>query len=289
MTKESSDEPTHDNGAGGDSGPGAAETQPDAAALAKLAGSAFMRVVSTVAKGSIDAATGIAHDFSAGEPMTEILDHRVEAIRSATWNALGLDEGTGGGRQDSENLKEIGDRLIEVSWDPKAQPKGSHPSFRLILQSITPDEARILRFLAVAGPQPSQDVRTKTPFNIGSERLAGGINMVAEMAGCTYVEQSQEYLDNLNRLGLVRFSEEPVTDFRRYSMLSAHPRSIEAMHMVKKFYFVFRSIYLSSFGQSFCENCFTLEGYNAGGWDDATYDDTIIGKRPRVYQHKGMN
>ena len=77
-----------------------------------------------------------------------------------------------------------------------------------------PDEARILRFLAVAGPQPAIDIRTKTPFGVGSERLAGGINLIAEMAGCTWPKRDRHYLANLNRLGLVRFSEEPVTDRR---------------------------------------------------------------------------
>ena len=260
----------------------------DAAGIAKLAAAAFIRVMESIAKGSIDAAAEIAQDFSTGEPITNIVDHRVEQIRAAAWDVLGLGDGTPLGRPASGDLKALGDRLIEVSWDPNAQPD-SHPAFRLILQSITPDEARILRFLAVAGPQPSQDVRTKTPFNIGSERLAAGINMVADMAGCTFPERDLEYLDNLNRLGLIRFSEEPVTDFRRYSMLSAHPRTLEAMHQTKKFYFVFRSIHLSMFGQRFCENCFTLEGYDAGGWIDSSYDDTIIGKGPRVFQHKGLH
>jgi hypothetical protein len=37
-------------------------------------------------------------------------------------------------------------------------------------------------------PSSPIDIRTKTLFQIGSERLAAGISMIADMAGCRWPE-----------------------------------------------------------------------------------------------------
>lgn len=256
----------------------------DAAGLAKFAGKSILRAMGAFTKGSIDTANEIAHDISTGEPITGIIDTRVEQVRSAAWNALGIDgRGEPGSPRHGASYSDLrtqGNSLIDNSWDVSKQPREQHPSFKQILDALVPDEARILRFLAVAGPQPAIDIRTKTPFGVGSERIAGGINMIADMAGCAWPDRDQHYLANLNRLGLVRFSEEPVEDYRRYSLLSAHPAAMKAAEENKKTVEVYRSIYLSLFGRQFSEACFSLEGYHAGGWDKSVVTDKIVGKGP---------
>ena len=179
-----------------------------------------------------------------------------------------------------KNLRAYGDRLIAESHQPEDQPGQLHPAFALILPELTPDEVRILRFLAVAGAQPAIDIRTKTLFQIGSERIAGGINMIAEMAGCRWPGSDQEYLANLNRLGLVRFSAEPVADYRRYALIEVQPRAIEAAAKAKATLSTYRSIYLSPFGRQFCEVCIDVTGYDAGGWGTDERGDKIIGRGP---------
>jgi hypothetical protein len=179
-----------------------------------------------------------------------------------------------------KNLRAYSDRLIAESHQPQDQPAQLHPAFALILPELTPDEVRILRFLAVAGAQPAIDIRTKTLFHIGSERIAGGINMIAEMAGCRWPGSDQEYLANLYRLGLVRFSAEPVDDYRRYALIEVQPRAIEAVAKAKATLSIYRSIYLSPFGRQFCEVCVDVTGYNAGGWGTDERGDKIIGRGP---------
>lgn len=179
-----------------------------------------------------------------------------------------------------KNLRSYGDRLIAESHEPQDQPMQLHPAFAFILPELTPDEVRILRFLAVAGPQPAIDIRTKTLFQIGSERIAGGINMIAEMAGCRWPGSDQEYLANLNRLGMVRFSAEPVDDYRRYALIEVQPRAQEAIAKAKATLSIYRSIYLSPFGEQFCKVCIDVTGYNAGGWDTDERGDKIIGRGP---------
>lgn len=276
----------------------------DAIGVAKVAGGALWRAITSITKGSVDAASEIAREVQAGEPVSEIIDHQVAQARSAAVHALGLDSATtpsvprldaprrDGPRRDGKaassgtDLRSHGNAMLKSSWKAANQPVDEHPSFAQILNALTPDEARILRFLAVAGPQPAIDVRTKTPFGVGSERLAGGINMIADMAGCTAPDHDQHYLANLNRLGLVRFSQEPVEDFRRYSFVEAQPKAQEAMAKVKKAKTIYRSIYLSLFGIQFCEVCFDLEGYDAGGWVQDDRGDKIIGKGRRVHTPK---
>ncbi|HWN35766.1 MAG TPA: Abi-alpha family protein [Pseudonocardia sp.] len=111
--------------------------------------------------------------------------------------------------------------------------------------------------------------------------LAGDVNLIAEMAGCSRADRDQHYLANLERLGLVRLSAEPVTDRRRYAFVEAQPKATEPMERVGKAKTIYRSIYLSVFGQQFSEICFDLEGYDAGGWANDDRGDKILGKGPR--------
>jgi len=184
-------------------------------------------------------------------------------------------------KHDSDaDLRRHGDELIAKSQKPTHKPAHRHPAFEQILSELAPDEVRMLRFLAVAGVQPSIDIRTKTMFQVGSERLVSGVNMIADMAGCRWPEAEQRYLANLNRLGLVRFSSEPVADYRRYALLEVQPRALEVTEVIPKTISVYRSIYLSEFGEQFCEVCIDTDGYNAGGWATDERGDKIIGNGP---------
>lgn len=266
----------------------------DALGVVRVAGTFAWRAVNAVTRGGVGAAAEIAREVRSGEPVGNIVDSQVEKVRSAAVQALGLDgplvvprapspqprSPRSGRTLSADDLRAIGNGMLRTSAYAANQPNDGHPAFAAMLASLTPDEVRVLRFLAVAGPQPSLDVRTRTPFGIGSERIAGGMNLIAEMAGCSYPDHDQHYLANLNRLGLVRFSEEPVADFRRYSLIEAQPKVSEAMDKVKKATTVYRSIYLSLFGQQFCEACFDLEGYDAGGWATDDRGDKILGKGP---------
>ena len=176
-----------------------------------------------------------------------------------------------------EDLREVAHQLIKRSWEPDAVFARRHPAFAEILTELTPDEARVLRFLVVAGRQPSIDIRTKTLFGIGSEQVAYGINMVAQMAGCRWPEFSENYLANLNRLGLVQFSKEPVEDYRRYSLLEVQPDAIDAIEAAgRSTLSVYRSINLTAFGHQFCDVCIDTDGYDAGGWAVNERGDRIV-------------
>lgn len=250
-----------------------------AVGLAKFGATASLHVAAWATTTTVKHATDIVREINAGEPVTEIVDARLEVVRSTMWKFLHLDRITPASvappttavmrprsNASLRDLREQGDELLRRIGNPAERPQSEHPAFSRILRELVPDEARILRFMALAGPQPAIDVRTKTPLGVGSELIAGGINLVADMSGATYPERNQQYLANLTRLGMIQFSDEKVEDPRRYSFIEAQPVAAAAISRAKRAHTVYRSILITQFGRQFCEVCFTLDGYDAGGW-----------------------
>lgn len=230
-----------------------------------------------------------------GEPVQVVLQDTAADLRMAALQALGLEEERDPRRhgpvptpsettspislvafnsrprtpqrnapvgQSSAELLARGQFLLRQSADVDVAEEG-HPAYARILGELTPDEARILRFLYREGSQPSIDIRTNRPFGIGSELIAGGLSMIPEHAGLRHLDRIHPYLTNLFRLGLVEFSKETVANPNRYQLIEAQPAMQEAM---KKAGFapktVRRSIHLNSFGTEFCKTC--LFGEDAG-------------------------
>lgn len=169
---------------------------------------------------------------------------------------------TGGYRRPSqaddmstESLRARGEQLLRQSADVDVAEDG-HPAYARILSELTPDEARILRFLFREGPQPAIDIRTNRPFGIGSELVAGGLSMIGEFAGLRHLDRIHPYMTNLFRLGLIEFSKETVRNPNRYQVIEAQPRISEAMAKAGRApKIVRRSILLNDFGEEFCKTC----------------------------------
>jgi Abortive infection alpha len=87
---------------------------------------------------------------------------------------------------------------------------------------------------------------------VGSELIAPGLNMIGQEAGCRRVERVPAYLNNLNRLGLIWFSREPLDDPLRYQVVEAQPEVVEALKNARLSRTVRRSIHLTPFGEDFC-------------------------------------
>ncbi|TAM85022.1 MAG: DUF4393 domain-containing protein [Jatrophihabitans sp.] len=160
----------------------------------------------------------------------------------------------------TSDLQRRGSELIRRSNDVHVV-EDTHPAFARILSEITPDEARILRYLYLDGPQPAIDVRTNRPLGIGSVLVAGGLNMIAEHSGCVHLERIHPYLTNLARLGLISFSKEQVSNPKRYQVVEAQPKVAAALKRAGRMpRMVQRSILLTTFGEEFCRTCLPLGG-----------------------------
>lgn len=165
--------------------------------------------------------------------------------------AFGVGDGRGA-RNGNVPLRARGQELLELSRDVHYEER-AHPAYERLMESLAPDEARILRLLLFKGPQAAVDVRTGGPLGlIQSRLLAPGLNMIGARAGCRYVERVPSYLTNLHRLGMIWFARETLRDPERYQVLEAQPDVLEAIHSVRYAKIVRRSIHLTPFGEDFC-------------------------------------
>jgi hypothetical protein len=172
-----------------------------------------------------------------------------------------VEVGDENGRHDDltvEELRERGAELLRQSADVHRQ-EGTHPAFSRVLENLAPDEGRILRLLAVEGPQPSIDIRTSPPLGIGSELVSAGMNMIGMASGCRDSDRVHSYLGNLYRLGLIWFSREELDDQGAYHVLEAQPEVQVAMSQAGRTRTVRRSIHLTAFGREFCSTCLPLD------------------------------
>lgn len=211
-----------------------------------------------------------------GENATTLLDDATHAIRDQARDLLGIVDDAGrivgfqmpdpnpsGHKQleaeaaSAAALRAKGAALLDASADV-AYDEPFHPAYARILDDLAPDEARILRLLAREGSQPAVDVRTFSPFPGGSELIAPGLNMIGAEAGLHYVDRVAAYLNNLERLGLVWFSREPMPDPAAYQVLEAQPAVLQAMARGRT-KTVRRTIQITPFGQEFAEACLPLD------------------------------
>ncbi len=214
-----------------------------------------------------------------GETATTLIDDATHALRDQARDLLGIvdDAGRVVGFQMPEHnplhrteldaettstvtaraLRARGAALLEASADVDYD-EPFHPAYGRILEELAPDEARIIRLLAIEGEQPAVDVRTYSPFPGGSQLVAPGLSMIGAEAGLHYVERVLAYLNNLERLGLVWFSRESVADPMAYQVLEAQPAVVEAM-ATGRTKTVRRSIQITPFGREFADACIPLE------------------------------
>jgi abortive infection alpha-like protein len=231
--------------------------------LARVAVTSWLRAASWTVETTVRGGSELVRLATSGDPPHVLAARAGDDLRRFAQQLLGVDEPNHAepppiGTSTAE-LQAKGAELLRRSADVSVTDEG-HPAFARILSELTPDEARVLRFLYREGPQPAVDVRTNRPFGVGSELIESGLNMIAEQAGCRYVDRINSYLTNLARLGLVRFSTEEVDNPNRYQLVEAQPKVAEAMKRAgRSSRTVHRSIHLTEFGTEFCRVCLPPE------------------------------
>lgn len=243
--------------------------------LARIAAATAWRTTAWSTAIGVRAGTRVIEAATSGESAGELLQ-RAEAELAGYLRGLGemLETEVDAGRADAahrnggpprgevaespESLRERGAELLRQSAEVESAEE-AHPAYARILDALAPDEARILRLMALEGPQPSVDVRSGLPVNIGSELIAPGLTMIGMEAGCSHSDRVQAYLNNLFRLGLIWFSREPVSDPIRYQVLEAQPDVTDALREAGRLgRTIRRSIQLTPFGRDFCSTCLPL-------------------------------
>jgi hypothetical protein len=245
--------------------------------LARVAAVSALHMASWTVGAAAAGANYVIRRSVEGQPAAAIVQEAAGDLRNLALRALGIDPDTvpsvALGSQpsapvernpvrgtSSRELQKRGIELLRRSNDVHVI-EDTHPAFARILSEITPDEARILRYVYLEGPQPSLDIRTFRPLGIGSELVAAGLSMIGEHAGLRNLDRIDQYLTNLSRLGLVDFSKEPVSNPNRYQVIEAQPKTVAAMKSAGRApKLVQRSIRLTSFGEEFVRTCLPLNG-----------------------------
>jgi len=243
--------------------------------LARIAAGAAWRTTAWSAAMYVRTGRTILRAATSGESATELL-RRAETELAGYLRGLGemleteIDAGRADGRRrngrtpadgadPAEKLREMGAELLRQSAEVDDDSE-YHPAYARILEALAPDEARILRLMAIEGAQPAVDIRSGLPIAIGSELIELGQTMIGAEAGLRHRDRVKAYLNNLFRLGLVWFSREPVSDPLRYQVLEAQPPVTEALAKAGRFgRTVRRSIQLTPFGVDFCQTCLPLD------------------------------
>ncbi len=247
-------------------------------ALARLAGMAWLRTAEwglgatlRVARAAVDPRAAIKMARDTGDEVRGYareflgvadLEERVRQLIRTPAAAVPEEDST------IDVLRTRGEALLRASADVNRDEE-THPAYARILDELAPDEARILRFLALEGPQPAVDVRVSQLVGVGSHLVAEGLNMIGLEAGARYPERVASYMNNLNRLGLIWFSKEPIEQPVRYQVLEAQPDVLGALKSSRRSKSVQRSILLTPFGRDFCQACLPLRD---SPWDEPLND-----------------
>jgi hypothetical protein len=256
---------------------GASDLIAAAPGLARIASGAAWRATAWSAAMYVRTGRAVLHAATSGESAGEVLQ-RAETEIAGYLRGLGevleteIDAGRGNGRRrnggpaqdgagdSAEDLRVRGAELLRQSAEVDEESGNYHPAYARILEALAPDEARILRLMAIEGAQPAVDVRSGLPIAVGSELIELGQTMIGAEAGLIHTGRVKAYLNNLFRLGLVWFSREPVSDPLRYQVLEAQPDVTEALAKAGRFgRTVRRSIQLTPFGVDFCQTCLPLD------------------------------
>lgn len=99
------------------------------------------------------------------------------------------------------DLRELYANLLATSMDSQTAPN-AHPAFVEFIRQMTPDEARILAVLDSKYFFPLFDVRAIR--SVGSEVVVQSrFELLCEAASCLHPHLIPNYIDNLQRMGLV--------------------------------------------------------------------------------------
>lgn len=123
------------------------------------------------------------------------------------------------------DLAELYANLLATSMD-KATAYRAHPGFVDMIKNMSPDEARIMKFLATATDQPLINIKSIDKKNSGFQIVHRHLSLIGLKSSCQYVPLAGTYLDNLLRLGLIEIpsmrrilSDEPYKEIEEFPQI----------------------------------------------------------------------
>lgn len=162
-------------------------------------------------------------------------------------------------------LRKLYANLLANSMN-KATKQGVHPSYVEVINQLCSDEAKFLKYMYPKRRIPTLGL--KMVFSTeGHSVLMKDFSNIPELAGCENILESEKYIDNFVRLGLLKRSvNEWCADDSVYEPLKNHPYIMRNWdyYMARKQSFTnFNKLDyikgycdLTAFGRGFCNVCF---------------------------------
>lgn len=163
-----------------------------------------------------------------------------------------------------QDVRELYANLLVNSMNTVVK-NGIHPGFVEIIKQLSPDEAKILRYMSTHNRIAT--VNLVIVYDPGGRvPYLKDFTDILQTVGCEYPLESEKYVDNLVRLGLLRRSvNEWLVDKSRYESTKNNPylvqlkarveKAIEGQQNYKMVDIEERYVDLTSFGKSFCSVC----------------------------------
>lgn len=135
---------------------------------------------------------------------------------------------------DEPELSDLYANLLATSMD-KATAYRAHPAFVDMIKNMSPDEARIMRFISADEPN------SEALINIKHTNLATGgftvpyrhLSLIGFKAICEHPLLTPNYLDNLARLGLIEFPQYRLLSDEPYREIEDSPEVIKILEELR--------------------------------------------------------
>jgi hypothetical protein len=106
-----------------------------------------------------------------------------------------------------ESLRDLYTNLLASSIDSLTAHE-AHPAFVEIIKQLSPDEALIMRSLAMAPVRPMIDVRKEAKDSNVGNWVAKNYSLIPKESGVQFPDLGANYMINLQRLGLIELRED---------------------------------------------------------------------------------
>lgn len=151
---------------------------------------------------------------------------------------------------DDEYIKNTYKKLLQSSMNINKNP---HPSFVNVISQLNSDEIKLLNCLEPSKPYPLIDIKEEVNSKGFLFILLNFTDIVFGV--CKYPENVCSYIDNLERLKIIRISQLKIANREVYTKLEKHSSIQNILVDYKNTGFVEKTMMLTQFGIDFLNCC----------------------------------